>query len=605
MRKKKDKLLLKTSSKTHSISTAPKKETSNAQHIKQFKIKSKKLQARLKERRKKFTTPHNPDMFKTFIDHGTIMDAQSYPLFINGSTTYVTKDTESITNWGTFGYTYTMSGGDVKGRWKTTRYKCLGVLKCTNESCKYRGSPPTGRTKISKLVQQQKPCKVPRCPGIVIHVACKDTFCRLDECVETQWGLLRHIGTHDHPWPVRTKADKISKEEFATVVKNNSKSKPMQLKTGQALAGKKPIKSVSTIHVAYRNRSRIASERRSVLKDAGIISDKKGKGVQDEFVIDMLSWAKRGLDIIYITMTPANAHISFQTKWMKERLLTIDDDGRAYSGGLLTDVTYKLFATGYLCSTTMYDNDLCRWIPVLFTWLSGLSEAHYHAHFLQLMKMVKDAPITPPQRDSLIRTVVDFSAAQKNGFIQAYMDVFEEYDRDRALSRLNGCQEHYRASVTRLKRNFAVTGGQEDVFEGLALGLLKKSNSKTHDEKLDELRRTFPKAKNWIDWWQTSDIKAMLFRSRQPQMDDFDLSEDELPETTNAQESMHRVIYMISVSELTGTIYVVRQNAPYRLEWSSSMLLSRHWSGIMKMLCVESQWNMDRSLGTTRQLLNL
>lgn len=53
--------------------------------------------------------------------------------------------------------------------------------------------------------------------------------------------------------------------------------------------------------------------------------------------------------------------------------------------------------------------------------------------------------------------------AQKNGFIQAYMSVFHESDRDVALGKLAGCHEHFRAQVTRVKRNRAIIPAEFEV----------------------------------------------------------------------------------------------------------------------------------------------
>lgn len=53
-------------------------------------------------------------------------------------------------------------------------------------------------------------------------------------------------------------------------------------------------------------------------------------------------------------------HMTFQTQWMKEQPVARDLKGRIYSGGLLSDVTYKFFANGYLLSTSMYHKELCR-----------------------------------------------------------------------------------------------------------------------------------------------------------------------------------------------------------------------------------------------------
>lgn len=88
----------------------------------------------------------------------------------------------------------------------------------------------------------------------------------------------------------------------------------------------------------------------------------------------------------------------------------------------------------------------------------------------------------------------------------------------------------------------------QDSFTKLALSLLEaqKVGSLTHEQKMDKLAEDFPLAKAWIQWWQTADIEAMLFPGRKPQIDDDGLDDDDgLPATTNAQESMHRVYYMI------------------------------------------------------------
>jgi hypothetical protein len=67
----------------------------------------------------------------------------------------------------------------------------------------------------------------------------------------------------------------------------------------------------------------------------------------------------------------------------------------------------------------------------------------------------------------------------------------------------------------------------------------------THVDKIDVLHRRFPKVRRWIDWWTTADIEAMLFPSRPQMIDDSPNTTDSLPDTTNAQESMHRVYYML------------------------------------------------------------
>lgn len=148
---------------------------------------------------------------------------------------------------------------------------------------------------------------------------------------------------------------------------------------------------------------------------------------------------------------------------MGSQLLAKDIDGNYYSGGLLSDVTYRFFANGYLLTTSMYNSTLRRWIPIQLSWLNGLSDEHYKAHFVALMNQIKNSPLSRSAQDSLVRQVVDFSAAQKTGFIEAYMEVFDEKDQSRALSRLHGCKEHFRAQITRVKRNRTIIPFKKEV----------------------------------------------------------------------------------------------------------------------------------------------
>lgn len=152
---------------------------------------------------------------------------------------------------------------------------------------------------------------------------------------------------------------------------------------------------------------------------------------------------------------PKMTHMTFQTEWMAEQLLTRVNGG-VYKGGLLSDVTYKFFANGYLLLTSMYNEVLHCWIPIQLTWMNGLTDDHYLAHFTTLLQQIKDSQFSISKCDTLVRQCVDFSMAQKNGFIGAYMKVFNESDRNVALSKLTGCKEHFRAQVTHVKRNNAI-----------------------------------------------------------------------------------------------------------------------------------------------------
>ncbi|OAV99289.1 hypothetical protein PTTG_25339 [Puccinia triticina 1-1 BBBD Race 1] len=235
---------------------------------------------------------------------------------------------------------------------------------------------------------------------------------------------------------------------------------------------------------------------------------------------------------------------------MASQILARDECNEVYQGGLISDVTYRFFENGYLLTTLMFCVELGQWIPVLLSWIQGLLTNFYHNHFLVLLQQIVKGLDTPRDRAILARQVVDFSKAQRDGFVSAYMEAFGSTDEQNTVLALKGCRQHFRAQVTCVRRNRSIiSSDQESEFQRRCLELTEeaKDDGPTHDEQMDQLRRLFPKARRWLDWWAMSDIKAMLFPSRRPLEEDSPEDNTKpLPETTNAIESMHRLYYSIS-----------------------------------------------------------
>ncbi|KNE89439.1 hypothetical protein PSTG_17103 [Puccinia striiformis f. sp. tritici PST-78] len=315
----------------------------------------------------------------TFIDYGCERDEEEYPLHPNGQTTFVGYSKHSaITYRGNHGPPKEEKKEDVEevaedGKknenwiWKTTRYFCLGALTCDNRGCEWAGSPPTCRLKLGSLPKVLKTMTCPglagHCLGKVTHLKCDDTALCFDEPCKG-FGLLRHKGCHNHPWPEAKKPDPLTLAKFATAVE-----------TTQRLLGKPgheegdTFESATTFYPASQNKDCVAYYWRRILVGYGLKPDKLGGGIGDKFILNMFGWSSKGLVVISLSFMPGEEHFSFQTPWMANRLVARDKDNKLYSGGFLLDVTYRYFENGYLMTTSMYCGNLNRWVPVQFTWI--------------------------------------------------------------------------------------------------------------------------------------------------------------------------------------------------------------------------------------------
>ncbi|OAV90028.1 hypothetical protein PTTG_28449 [Puccinia triticina 1-1 BBBD Race 1] len=468
--------------------------------------------------------------FSTFINHGCKLDRQGYPLYPNGSTTFVLSP-----------------GADVEKLWK-----CWGVLVCDREGCDYTGPPPTGKGKIDELLSTNPTCKglAGQCLGKIYQQKCLNTQCRFDFHKKTSWGLMRHQGVHAHPWPSSKKADPLAKKDLTKAVLKNLKASALQLKIGNTSGPGQEIDSVVNIHESLGNSDRLRHLRRQILQQMDL-----GLDGGDKFMHDLFQWQLNGMEVISIACKPGHEHITLQTNWMSQRLLDRGEDGHnLYSGGLILDVTYRFFASGYLLTTSMYCDDIGRWIPIQLSWIRGLSKSYYTVHFTVLFRQFLIPSLLQHERENMARSIVDFSKARQRGFVAAYMEVFGESNPDEALRKLKGCREHFCQSITRVKQNRAVIMADEQaLFESKFLALLQPCNKDgpTHDEKIDEMRHRFPKTKAWLDWWTMADVESILFPSRRKMLEDSPNGDDGLPSSTNAQESMHRLYYMFSAGKKT------------------------------------------------------
>ena len=145
---------------------------------------------------------------------------------------------------------------------------------------------------------------------------------------------------------------------------------------------------------------------------------------------------------------------------------------------------------------------------------------------------------------------MDFSEAERAGFISAFVEFWSlRSDDARSLEELSaaagkllrGCQEHFRAAVTRVSCiNGAVPPDMKEAFTNRALALLHCSNTDDFNLRANLIIRDFPPLKSWVKWWMCPAHASMIFESER-QMD-IKIWESIL-KTTNAEEAMHWKLY--------------------------------------------------------------
>ncbi|EGG12243.1 uncharacterized protein MELLADRAFT_89278 [Melampsora larici-populina 98AG31] len=428
-------------------------------------------------------------------------------------------------------------------------------------------------------------CSAIECDSNHIWTQCPDSDCQIDIEKKSGWGVLRHSGTHRHVWPSSKKADPLAMRVLTEQLVSNPKAGPLVLKVGQPGAGQTVTAPVVEIHPAFGNGGRLGYLRHKVLIDKGLMPEKESHGGGDRLIMDLMHWGRNSLRLISTSLSGANVHITYQSEWMAEQLVCRDQDNRVYSGGLLSDVTYQFFNHGYLLTTSMYSDIMHCWVPIQLTWMWGLDESHYESHFTTLLEQISTTNLTYHERDLLVQQVVDFSTAQKKGFVSAYMKVFNEYDPAKALSKLKGCHEHYRQSITRVKKNRNIVDASR--------------------VKFDQMARLFPKSKAWVDWWNTSDIHSMLFCGRErlplddPPLPDEDPLMAEVPDTTNGQESMHRQYYILTSGHCTivqGFVQLLLFTESLKKDFNQilrgiSVKYGSNWTSVVKTL----GWSKERT----------
>ncbi|KAJ7101594.1 hypothetical protein C8R43DRAFT_1167387 [Mycena crocata] len=435
-------------------------------------------------------------------------------------------------------------GGDQRGsdtadewpRGKKTRRRCRGIIHCDNESCGIIVRPQTRTKGIQKQLLQD--C---RCGKRLRHIDCgiQSTLYSFADGVHYVNG-----GTHHHPRPTHIlHMTTGEREKFTKIIHDYPKVGPLSLLVGRpGLHG--PQESVAEISSVLLNKDRVKSERRR--------AKQQGDLPHSDFA-EYAQFEKENPDFIIYSQFGANTVVVMQTPFMLAQLVKTQVILRDAINGIVSDGAHSYFIdrNALLLMSSAYCLDIDGWVPGIMSYTNGATQDHFFVHFFCLFETI--AGYAEKQgieiRDSLFKNVVDFSDAERLGFVEAFVAFWrrrndprsDEELRKAGSALLKGCRQHSRAQVDRVKKISAVVHPSlRDVFVNQAMALLDVEDYTEFMQKLELLVRNFPKAEGWVRWWARECHAKMLFKPfREMHIQDW----NSMPDTTNPQESQHFKIY--------------------------------------------------------------
>jgi hypothetical protein len=425
--------------------------------------------------------------------------------------------------------------------------RCIGVIECSNEFCGYTERPLT--TKADLKAQTEKLC--PQCQCRLVHVDCEVTIHSYEWAGGFRW---EHKGFHDHGRPRPIHLTKEEEAELERRVAENPTVSPLAM-----IMGGPGCKSIADLSETLLNTHRLRWETSKSRQKLGL----KWSG---NLVTDMSRFEELYPRTLVSEYLEELGVLCIQTDFMRQRAVdSIRLEETVASSfnpvyGFVTDAAHKFFKekNSLLVLSSRYIHEMYCWMPVLATYSSGQSAEHYMVHFLVLMMTMQDQANEWKMgelKDEWLIQVMDFSAAQSKGFTDAFVAfrlqalpetqandpkvIADLMERAELLKR--GCEQHYRASVTRLARTLAIVPAEEShTFKNLANGLVTASPQQFRQD-VQTLKRKFPLAGPWIDWWQASTVAKKLFKAKSEMHPIIRLI---IPDTTNAGESQHNKIYI-------------------------------------------------------------
>ncbi|KAF5368795.1 hypothetical protein D9757_012291 [Collybiopsis confluens] len=447
-------------------------------------------------------------------------------------------------NWATRN-----SGGDRTGQssspniynGKVSSKQCLGLIHCTSPDCQII-SRPRVKSEADRIHQLSGVCSCGPFCNSKSHLIC---WGQIGNDINTKY---RHINgdAHIHSrLPHVIHFSKQEEEKFFSLVNNHPSLGPAALVVGpKTITGFGP--GAADVAQAARNPDFVAYQRRKIKSQA--------QGGHS-FLRQFSAWQQQHPGVVRTSITNEKVSIvSIQTEWIRDRIIS-ETVTAGPLNGMVSDGAHGYWnhSSLVLIITSTFSKKLQIWVPNLFTYSDGTSSEHYRYHFKGVFQSIAELAELKGVKlvDEMFEMVVDFSDPQREGYEKAFIDFWMLQEDDARTQKqlkeavgalLKGCEYHYEKSVTRVSRAAGIIPVEtRKDFVKSAKDLMTITDPDLFEEQVNYLNQHW-KIKPWLTWWTRPDIARMIFASqRLMNLDHAQL----LPNTTNAEESMHAKIYAL------------------------------------------------------------
>lgn len=497
---------------------------------------------------------------------------ESLPYRVNGDWKFKVDKSIAAKNqkWTQTVWTWANTGTKIKeSGWWSIRH-CLGVIECSFfPVCAFMkrvGSKTSLRQdlQLEDCAKCKKPMKWTKCPVQVTML----------KPINGPDFEVQFFNCHTHREPPNGRLNREQEAQLKEVIRHQHNPQALVLKQGTGFAADNQQFCAMDVNSSLVNNDKLRYHIKKSMNEMKHIST--ATNGTDHF---LHQWRQAQLErphwVQYSCFDLGKEVIVMQTDDMRSWLSTFEIRTNNQNG-YVSDAAHSFFRYGLLMVSCAFSEVSLQWVPVVLSWFGSQTPACYCAHFLTLFRSIQ--AIIPPDAidpDSYFANVVDFSPAQREGYIQAFqihMEAIEGFTEayiaaaqamaaasnavsafadaklrteelwtERAEKCLRGCEYHFDKSVTRVKNNASMIPFEQRNEFNQQVRKLTTCSKVEFDETIAYLKRLFPEITGWLVWWVQSHVAKLIFSCCRTMTDDL---LDQVPETSNAVESLHHKIYM-------------------------------------------------------------